>query len=414
VLVAAQVASPGQGVTTYRALFANGQFRALFAANAATVAGQTMQMLAVSAQVYALTGSPLLTALAFLGGNLPQAVGAMTLLSFADRVPPRGFLAGWGAVKAGAAALFATGVLSVWMILLVTMACGAVDALNGGVRTAMIVDVVPDGFVLGRSVMNVSVGVMQIVGFAAGGAVVVGLGPARALAVAAALIALSAVVTRVGLRPRAPRGKGRAGVAATWRGNSVLLGSPVTRPLLLSNWISSGLIVGAEAMFVPYAGDAAAILLTAAAAGMLAGDIIVGRWVSSRQRARQISAMQALLAFPYLVFVLHPDIRVAAIVVAVASLGYAGALGLHQRLVDTVPEHLRGQAFGLEGSGRMTCQALGASFVGALASLAGAPAAMTLAAVASLLVTVGFRPAMRVRHEERPSSSGRRGESARP
>jgi hypothetical protein len=81
----------GRGQTTYNALLANGEFRALFTGNAAAVAGQIMQMLVLSALVYATTKSPLLAALAFFGGLLPQAVGALTLLSVADRVRPRGF-----------------------------------------------------------------------------------------------------------------------------------------------------------------------------------------------------------------------------------------------------------------------------------------------------------------------------------
>jgi hypothetical protein len=50
--------------------------------------------------------------------------------------------------------------------------------------------------------------------------------------------------------------------------------------------------------------------------------------------------------------------------VVAASFGYSGTLGLQQRLIDAVPDNLRGQAFGLDGSGRMTFQAIGASFVG--------------------------------------------------
>ena len=82
-------------MTTFREIFAVGEFRALFAGQSLTTAGRTMQMLALSALVYATTGAPLLAALALLGGLLPQAVGALTLLSYADRVRPRGFLGAW-------------------------------------------------------------------------------------------------------------------------------------------------------------------------------------------------------------------------------------------------------------------------------------------------------------------------------
>ncbi|WP_433368072.1 MFS transporter [Actinoplanes sp. CA-142083] len=374
-------------MTTYRALFANGEFRALFAGNAATVAGGTMQGLALSALIYATTGSPLLSALAFAGALFPQAIGAMTLLSLTDRLRPRAFLAGWTLVKAAVAAVFALGALPPWGMLALLMAVGVVDSITGGMRAGIIVDIAPGNFVLGRSVLNVSVGLMQILGFATGGLVITALGPGRALAVAAALTAISALFFRFGLADRPPRGTGRAGIRATWHANKSLLGDPVTRPLLLGAWLPNGLIVGAEAMYVPYAGNHAAVLFVAAALGMLTGDVVVGRWVPAAQRARQVNALQALLALPYLFFFLTPSVWVGAALVAVASFGYSGTLGLQQRLVDAIPEGIRGQALGLDSSGRMTFQAVGAFVVGLIAEVAGAPGAMTLAAMASLLVS---------------------------
>ncbi|WP_203783961.1 MFS transporter [Asanoa ferruginea] len=392
-------------MTTYREIFANREFRALFAGNAATVAGKTIQMLALSALVYASTGSPLLSALAFLGGLLPQALGAMTLLAYADRVRPRGFLAGWDLARALAAVLLATGVLPVWGMLLLIMSFGAVDALSGGVRSAIIVDVVPGGYVLGRATLNVSVGAMQILGFATGGTLIATLGPHRALAVAAVLIAISAAVTFFGLRTREPRATGRAGVAATWRGNRALFADPSIRAVLLAAWVPNGLIVGAEAMYVPYAGDLAAVLFVAGAAGMLTGDLIVGRFVPPVLLDRFITPLQTLLAVPYLLFFLHPGPVVGAVAVFVASFGYAGTLGLQQRLVEITPGRLRGQALGLDGSGRMTFQAVGASATGSVAEATGAATAMTVAALASLAVTALLRRRLR---------AGRDGAGLRP
>ncbi|GIF71356.1 MFS transporter [Asanoa siamensis] len=388
-------------MTTYREIFANREFRALFAGNAATVAGKTIQMLALSALVYASTGSPLLSALAFLGGLLPQALGAMTLLAYADRVRPRGFLAGWDVARAIAALVLASGVLPVWGMLLLIMAFGAVDALSGGVRNAILVDVLPGGFVLGRATLNVSVGAMQILGFATGGTLIATLGPHRALAVAAVFIAFSAVITFLGLRTRPPRATGRAGVSATWQGNRTLFANRSTRAVLLAAWVPNGLIVGAEAMYVPYAGDWAAVLFVAAAAGMLTGDLVIGRFVPPATLNRFITKLQALLAVPYLLFFLHPDLTVGAVAVFVASFGYAGTLGLQQRLIDHTPEDLRGQALGLDGSGRMTFQAIGAGTVGLVAEATGPATAMTVAAIASLTVTALLQPRLRAREDPR-------------
>src|SRR6185369_15194059 len=226
------------------------------------------------------------------------------------------------------------------------MAVGTGQSLAVAVRNAVLVDILPDGFVLGRATLNVSVGAMQIVGFAAGGVLIAALGPVRALFVSALLVAVTALLTWAGLRPRSPRATGRAGLAATWRGNRRLLGSARVRPVLLGLWLPNGLIVGAEAMYVPYAGPTASLLFIAAALGMLFGDLVVGRWVPAAWRVRLTNRLHVLLAVPYLAFVLHPPVGLGAVAVAVASFGFAGTLGLQQRLVTDVPEELRGQALG--------------------------------------------------------------------
>jgi hypothetical protein len=371
-------------MVTYRQIFANREFRAIFAGNALATAGATIQMLALSALVYARTGSPLLAALAYLGGLLPYALGALLLLSYADRLPARGFLAAWDVVRGAVALLIAVGLLPVWGMLLLVLATGAVQSVAVAVRNAVLADVVPDGFILGRATLNVSVGSMQIVGFAAGGALVAALGPMRTMLASAALATMTGLVTWFGLHSRAPRATGRAGIGETWRGNRVLLGTPSIRSVLLGSWLPNGLIVGAEAMYVPYAGAAASVLFIAAALGMLFGDLIVGRWVRSAQRVRLTNWLHLLLAVPYLGFVLHPPVWLIA-----------GTLGLQQRLVDEAPERLRAHALGLDSSGRMTMQAVAATVVGSVAQGLGVPVAMTIAAVASLIVTAFLWPALR-------------------
>ena len=66
-------------------------------------------------------------------------------------------------------------------ILAIGLALGVVSVAGGGVRYGLMNEIVPpDGYMLGRSVLNMSVGIMQIVGFAAGGILVTQLSPARA------------------------------------------------------------------------------------------------------------------------------------------------------------------------------------------------------------------------------------------
>jgi predicted MFS family arabinose efflux permease len=325
------------------------------------------------------------------------------LLSQADRVPPRGFLAAWDCVRAAGALLLASSVLPVWGIFALIMSLGVVDAVASAVRTAVLVDVLPrDGYVLGRSVLNITVGAMQIVGFGVGGTLLAAVGPRAALLVSAALALTTALVTRLGLRPRAPKATGAATIRTTTDGNKRLLGDRATRSLLLAQWIPNGLIVGAEALFVPYAGDAAGALFVAAAAGMLVGDVVFGRWVPRELRNRLVIPLRLLLAAPYLLFLLQPAVWIAVVAVGVASVGYAASLALQDQFLAVVPENLRAQGLGLAGSGMMTAQALSATVVGLGAELFTPAISIAAAAVLSLLVTAALVPGLRVREKVAP------------
>jgi MFS family permease len=398
-------------MTAYRDAFASGEFRALFGGRAAADAAATMQMLAVSVLIYARTGSALLAALAYTAGSLPQLLAAVTLMAVADRLPPRRLLAGWQLVRALAVALLATGVLPVWAALVLLLAAGAGDGVAGGAGYALLADVVPGQYVLGRSLLNIADGAMQIVGYGAGGVLVTGVGPRQALWAATALTVLAAAAYRCGLRTRPARsaGHGRAPFRQTWHNNKTLLSSPRARTLLLAQWLPNGLIVGAEALYVPYAGRNAGVLFTAAAAGMLAGDTIVGRWTTAVQRTWLTLPLYALLAAPYLAFLARPGMILAAALVAAASFGYAACLGLQERFLQTVPAHISGHALGFAGAGMMTAQALAAACTGALADTLPAASVMALAGAASLVASAVLLS--RLRGGERPATPARQADS---
>jgi predicted MFS family arabinose efflux permease len=146
---------------------------------------------------------------------------------------------------------------------------------------------------------------------------------------------------------------------------------------------------------VPFAAHAAGVLFTAAAAGMLLGDIVIGRWTTPRQRSQLSLPLYVLLAAPYLAFFAHPGTIEAAALVAAASFGYSACLGLQERLLQAVPEHIRGHTLGLAGAGMMTMQAVAAACTGALATRLPAGTVMTIAGVASLLASMILIPYLR-------------------
>jgi predicted MFS family arabinose efflux permease len=382
---------------TYRELFRAPEFTPLFVASCAHVASTTLNGLALATLVYARTDSPLLAALSMFGPSFAELVGATTLLSVADRVRPRAALTLIALAGGVAGLVLATPGMPLWVMFVVILALGLVNSIGGGVRYGLLNEIVPpNGYVLGRSVLNISVGAMQIAGFALGGILLVVVSPRATLTISAALAFGAALVLRWGLSSRPARASGRPSIAATWRVNRHLLSTPARRAVYLSMWVPNGLVVGCEALFVPYAPQSAAALFVAVALGMLLGDLAAGRFLSPDARRRLVTPLRFLLALPYLLFALPLSTPIAAVAVAVAAIGFASTLMLQERLIALIGEDVRGQALGLHGAGMKGMQAVGATLAGLTAQYLPAGAAMTVMAVASLAVTAALSPGLRL------------------
>ncbi|KPI24071.1 hypothetical protein OV320_8733 [Actinobacteria bacterium OV320] len=394
---------------SYRGLFRTPEFTPFLLSFAVFAAAQTIGGLALGTLVFRATGSPFLSAVSMFGPQLAQLLGGAFLLSGADRLPPRAVLSGLALAFAAGTAVLALPGLPVWALFAVVLLQGLVASPAGGVRGGLLNEILSkDGYVLGRSVFNMLWGLVQMAGFATGGALLALLSPRTCLLLAAALYVLSALVTRLGLTARPPRSPGRPSVSATWRTNAVLWSSRPRRLTYLGLWVPNGLIVGSDSLYVSYAPEAAGLLYAFGALGMFVGDMAVGRLVPAAVRPRLATPLRLLLAVPYLFFVLRPGAALSAVAVTVASVGFAASLVLSERLMSLTPDDLAGQALGLHVTGMAALQGLGAVLAGTLAQLTSPAAAMTLMATGS--VTVSLTLAALGRHEEarRPADSGTR------
>ncbi|WP_256984218.1 MFS transporter [Streptomyces sp. XY006] len=398
---------------SYRDLFRTPEFTPfLLAASAQTVA-QTMGGLALGVLVYRQTASPLLSAVSMFGSSLVQVLGATFLLSAADRLPPRAALTTLPLLFATATAALALPGLPVWSLFAIVLAKGLAESVGGGVRWGLLNEIIgKDGYLLGRSVFNMMSGLMQIAGYATGGALVALLSPRLSLLAAAALYVLAAGVVRLGLTRRPPRTTGRPSVAATWRANALLWSSAPRRRVYLALWIPNGLVVGCESLYVSYAPESAGTLFACAALGMLAGDVLVGRLLPPRVRARLGFPLLLLLALPYVPFLLHPPLPLAVAAVTVASVGFGASLVQQERLVALTPDELTGHALGLHSAGMLTLQGVAATLAGTVAQLTSPATAMTAMATVSVGVTLTLMTAER--RDEDPIGTARRDEVVTP
>ncbi|RFU82229.1 MFS transporter [Streptomyces triticagri] len=382
----------------YRDLVRVPDFPPLFAVSSAHVAAQTVSGLALATLVFRATGSPLLSALAMFGPSLAQLLGATLLLSAADRLPPRAALSGMALLFAVGTAAQALPGLSVGSSFTILMVLGLIGSVGGGVRYGLLNEILPaDSYLTGRSLVNISAGAMQILGFAVGGALVAALSPRGTLLFGAALYLLSAGVARFGLRRRAPRAVGRPSVRETWRSNRLLWSSPARRAAYLALWVPNGLVVGCESLYVSYAPDHAGLLFAGGALGMLTGDLLAGRVIPPRLRHRLGSPLALLLAVPHLLFFAAPALAPALAAVTLATVGYGASLLFQERLLALTPQQLSGHALGLHSSGMLTMQGVAAASAGGIAQLTSPGTGIGLMATASAVVTLVLWPRLRGR-----------------
>ncbi|MEU8248048.1 MFS transporter [Nonomuraea sp. NPDC048916] len=384
---------------TFGEVFAVREFRVLFGSFALLVSGDSIKMLALSVLVYAQTGSPGLSAAAYMAGWLPYIFGGMFLLSLADRLPPRAVMITGELVRVAVCLLLAYAGLPVPAMLALVLVTGLFSPVFGAARSALLPEVLPgDAFVLGRSLLGVTSAGAQVAGLAVGGVFLAVTGPHGALAVTAGLSAVAAVVLRFGLPYRPARGTaGRGAVRTTLRVNRQLLADRRVRGLLLACWLPTVCLAGAEAMVVPYLGGQgqAGVVLAMAAVGMAVGEFVVGRFVAPGLRERLSLPLAVLLGLPWLAFLASPGVAWAAALAAVAAAGLSYQLGLQRRFLEAVPEAVRGQAFGLQSAGLMTGQAVGAALIGVLGEALGPGPAIVAAGGAGVLVALALAGALR-------------------
>ncbi len=367
-------APPSTAAARYRDVFGVAEFRTLFSLQTLQVAGDSVRTIALSVQTFERTGSSVAAALVFAAGMLPYVIGGALLLSLADRLPARRLLTGYHVLRFVITAVLALGVLPLPAVMALLVAVGLFAPVGAASVQARLPALLPgDGYVLGRSLFTMTSAGAQIAGQAAGGLLLAAISASGALWLAAAGAALAALLARTRLpdAPPAARPSSSGLASETWRTNRLLLGHRGTRGLLLAAWLPISLSVGAEGVVVPFTADAgrpdaAGLLLSAAAAGMFAGNLVVGRWIPPATRERLTLPLAMLTGAPLLLFAFDPGLPAACALMAAGTFGLGYELTVQRRLVDAVPEEIRGQALGLSGSGLMTGQAAGIGAAGAL------------------------------------------------
>ncbi|MDX3249453.1 MFS transporter, partial [Streptomyces sp. ME18-1-4] len=352
----------------YLRVLAVREFRAVFAAHLLSMLGVIVAEVALSVLVYDLTGSPLMSALAWALGFLPYVVGGTLLAGAADRFPARRVLVGCDLVCAVCVAPMTAPGAPLAVLLVLRCCLAVVSPIFAGTRMATLADILGDGdlFVLGRSLLRITSQSALLVGFGLGGLLLAVVSPRQALLVTVATFLASAALLRLGTRSRPARARiGGALVTDSLKGARQVLADRRTRALLLLFWVAPTFAVVPEALAAPYADDLGAgsvglgLLMCALPVGAIAGELYAGARLPPVTRERIALPLVCVTLLPYLGYVLHPGLAVSLVLLLVSGAGSAYTLGLDQWIVRDVPEELRGRAMTLLTAGLMTFQGVG-------------------------------------------------------
>ncbi|MES5817101.1 MFS transporter [Streptomyces sp. RG80] len=396
--------APAPPPTGYARVFAVREFRAVFVAHLLSLLGVVVSEIALSVLVYDLTGSPLLSALAFALGFLPYVVGGTLLAGIADRFPARRVLVVCDLVCAVCVLPMAAPGAGIALLLALRCCVAVVAPVFQGTRMATLADILGDGdlFVLGRSLLRIVSQSALLVGYGLGGLLLTAVSPRHALLITVGTFCASAVLLRFGtVRRPARAGSDTALVTESLRGARKVLANRRVRVLLLLFWVPPMFSVVPEALAAPYADDLGAgsvglgLLMCALPVGTIAGELWAGARLRPSARERIALPLVCLTLLPYVAYVLRPGLAVSLLLLLLSGAGSAYTLGLDQWFVRAVPEELRGRAMTLLTAGLMTIQGVGMALAGVAAEFAGVAWTVTGAGLVGTAACVALAVAAR-------------------
>lgn len=383
------------GRTGFAAAFQVREFRVLWLTQAQSVAGDQLARVGLSVLVFARTGSAVLTAATYALTFAPAIFGGILLGRLADRYSRRAVMVTCDLCRAICFGVMALPVVPLPVTCLLLVIAVLVGQPFLAAETAILPDILSgETYVLASGIRMMTSQVAQLAGFAGGGIAVAALGPHRALAINAVSFLLSALIIRIGLRPRA-RQQVKPGTTTDRRllaGLRVVRGDRLLLLLAAFGWLSA-LHIAPEALAVPYAAElgagplAVGLLMAAPPTGTALGLLLFLR-LGPRARLHWMGPLAVASGAPMLLCALRPDL--------VASLGLWFLLGMFTAyqvqasasFVQLVPDHTRGQVVGFVASAMIASQGLGALLMGVLGQHLGAERAVGAAGLASCAIAL--------------------------
>ncbi|MEV5211923.1 MFS transporter [Micromonospora sp. NPDC053740] len=370
-----------EGPATFREVFAQHEFRAVFVAGALSWIGDYVAKAAVTLLVYQQTRSVALSAAAFAVSFLPWLLGGPVLAALAERYPFRRVMVACDLIRMALMLLIAIPGLPYQAVLVLIFAATLANPPSQAAKSALIPQLLTgDRLVLGLS-LNSSVGqAAQVVGYVFGAAVAA-VDPEAALLFNAVTFGLSALLVRLGVRHRPPvmHPEHRSHLLQeTRQGFGIVFRTPVLRAIavlvfssMLFSIVPEGLAAAwanEEGRGAVSAGTAQAAIMVANPIGFILGGLLVSRLFGPARRLKLMRPLAVLAPLVLVPVLLDPPPLVVALLAALCGFAVAGMMPMANGLfVQALPNGFRARAFGVMATGIQVIQGLSVLVTGLLA-----------------------------------------------
>ena len=363
--------------STFGQVFGVSEFRALWSAQILSVVGDQLARVALTLLVFQRTGSALLSAITFAVSIVPAFIGGLTLSGLADRLPRRQVMIACDLSRVVLVAIMAIPGMPVFLMICIFGAVTMIGAPFNAARAALYPDIlIGDLYVLGTAVTLTTLQFAQVIGFAAGGAIVEFFGVRTSLLVDSATFLVSALITRALVRARptaraTPRARPLA-LSDLSAGIRLVFGNPALRTPMLLGWLVAFYDIP-EGVVAPLSrslggGDVAAgLILAAAALGASLGAVGFSRLVGPDRRLRWMTRIAPLAPGVLILFAFRPALPAALAILTASGIFDCYQVAANATFVQATPASQRSQAFGIVQGGMSLGQGSAMILAGAAA-----------------------------------------------
>lgn len=405
---------------TFRDVFADREFRAVWFSQMLSVTGDRLALVALTLLVYGRTGSPLLAGLAYAAGYLPWVIGGLFLADVADRHPRRSVMVTCDAVRAVLIAVMAVPGVPLLALVGLLFAATMFTPPFESARAAITPDILQgERYVLGTAVFQTTFLAGQVVGAAGGGVAVALIGARASLIVDTLTFVISGLLIGLGTRARPAAAKPEAvplpPLARIREGFRVVFGDRALRTLLLLGWLVVFYTVP-EGIAAPYASRlgggpiATGLVLTSTCLATTIATPLFSRFVRPRQRLNVMGPLAVLTCATLVLTALRPGLAVSLVIFSLSATFGIYQIAANTAFVVRLPNERRSQAFGIANMGVVVGQ--GATFVAAGAAAEVISPAAVIAIAGGIGAVIAFALTLRWRHVSPPG--GRHAAVRRP